>query len=54
MDDDTGKSTPMYPSDWPRCPVCGDFAMDGHITCGRAQCNEGEQRRRRQGEVNGK
>jgi len=34
----------MYPSDWPRCPVCDDFALDGHITCGRLQCNEQEQR----------
>lgn len=29
------------------CPVCGDVALDGHITCGRWQCNEGEQRRNR-------
>jgi hypothetical protein len=34
----------MYPDDWPRCPGCGDFALDGHITCGRAQCNERGQR----------
>lgn len=31
----------MYPADWPRCPACGDFAMDGHITCGRLECREG-------------
>jgi hypothetical protein len=34
-----------YPADWPRCPVCGNFALDGHITCGDVHCNEGEQRR---------
>lgn len=34
----------MYPADWPRCPACGDFAMDGHITCGRLQCAESERR----------
>jgi len=39
--------TDMYPADWPRCPVCDDFALDGHITCGRFECNEGEQRRKR-------
>jgi hypothetical protein len=26
--------------------VCGDFALDGHITCGRARCQEGAQRHR--------
>lgn len=40
----------MYPSDWPRCPVCGDFAMDGHLTCGRAECSEGRVRREREDE----
>jgi hypothetical protein len=39
-----------YPPNWPRCPSCGDYALDGHITCGRVECNEGEQRRRRQRE----
>ena len=34
----------MYPKDWPRCPRCGDFAMDGHITCGRFECNESSAR----------
>jgi len=29
-----------YPSEWPRCPSCGDFALDGHLTCGRATCDE--------------
>lgn len=31
----------MYPSDWPSCPGCGRPAMDGHITCGSASCDEG-------------
>lgn len=39
-----------YPDDWPMCPVCGELALDGHITCGKAQCNEGEQRRKRDAE----
>ena len=30
----------MYPANWPRCVYCGDYAMDGHLTCGRVQCNE--------------
>jgi hypothetical protein len=34
----------MYPPDWPRCPVCDEPALDGHITCGKAACNEAEQR----------
>lgn len=34
----------MYPENWPKCPACGDFALDGHITCGRVQCGEGAQR----------
>ena len=29
----------MYPSNWLRCH-CGDFALDGHLTCGRAVCDE--------------
>jgi len=33
-----------YPEGWPRCPACGDYAMDGHITCGRWQCDEGRHR----------
>ena len=37
-----------YPENWPRCPVCDDYALDGHITCGRFGCNEHEQRRLRQ------
>jgi hypothetical protein len=34
-----------YPEGWPRCVSCGDEAMDGHLTCGRANCNEGPARR---------
>jgi hypothetical protein len=34
----------LYPTTWPRCPVCGDYALDGHITCGRASCPEWVQR----------
>jgi hypothetical protein len=37
----------MYPTNWPRCPMCGDYALDGHITCGKVQCEEG-----RQGDLN--
>lgn len=32
----------------PRCPQCGDVALDGHLTCGRAACEEGRQRAQRQ------
>lgn len=39
-----------YPQDWPRCPKCGDFALDGHITCGHFECNESEARRERDAE----
>jgi predicted amidophosphoribosyltransferase len=35
-----------YPPGWPRCPVCGEDAMDGHITCGRVTCDESAQRER--------
>lgn len=34
----------MYPTDWPRCPTCGDYAMDGHLTCGRLACDEAGRR----------
>jgi hypothetical protein len=34
-----------YPTTWPRCPSCGKPALDGHLTCGAAACNEGEARR---------
>ena len=33
-----------YPYNWPECPSCGAPALDGHITCGQAQCNEGSYR----------
>jgi len=33
-----------YPADWPRCPGCGEPALDGHITCGKAECDEGGRR----------
>lgn len=33
-----------YPPDWPRCPGCGKPALDGHITCGDARCDEGGRR----------
>jgi hypothetical protein len=33
-----------YPPDWPKCPGCGLPAMDGHITCGRVECDEGGRR----------
>lgn len=42
-----------YPKDWPRCPKCGDYAMDGHITCGRFECNEGRTRRERTSDEGG-
>lgn len=29
-----------YPPDWPKCVFCDAPAMDGHLTCGRASCNE--------------
>jgi hypothetical protein len=28
----------MYPPNWPKCPACGEPALDGHITCGQAAC----------------
>ncbi len=33
-----------YPADWPRCVSCGQPALDGHLTCGLAGCNEGNAR----------
>jgi hypothetical protein len=35
----------QYPADWPKCPSCGAPAMDGHITCGKAACDESGRRR---------
>jgi len=34
----------MYPEGWPKCPGCGEPALDGHITCGSATCNESQYR----------
>lgn len=34
----------MYPDGWPRCVTCGDFALDGHLTCGRHECDEARAR----------
>lgn len=36
-----------YPSDWPKCPSCGEPALDGHITCGSVLCHEASHRRER-------
>lgn len=48
MQDQTGIKARMilggYPPGWPRCPGCGRPALDGHITCGNAVCNESERR----------
>lgn len=33
-----------YPHDWPACPGCGGPALDGHITCGNVECDEGSRR----------
>ena len=30
-----------------RCPKCGELALDGHITCGRFECDEHGTRRER-------
>jgi hypothetical protein len=35
----------MYPTNWARCH-CGDFVLDGHLTCGRAECDESAARER--------
>jgi hypothetical protein len=36
----------LYPPNWPRCPVCGEPAMDGHLPCGGVTYGEAEQRDR--------
>jgi len=33
-----------YPVKWPKCVFCDEFALDGHLTCGRHQCDESEAR----------
>lgn len=30
----------LYPPGWPRCAFCSAPALDGHLTCGRAECPE--------------
>ena len=35
-----------YPKDWPRCH-CGEPVLDGHVTCGRVECDEHGTRRAR-------
>jgi hypothetical protein len=35
-----GMADMTYPEGWPRCK-CGDYALDGHLTCGRVECDEG-------------
>jgi hypothetical protein len=35
----------MYPSNWPRCPGCGEPALDGKKTCGEVKCTEAPKRR---------
>lgn len=37
-------SDDLYPPGWPRCPSCGDHALDGHLTCGRIECGEAKHR----------
>lgn len=36
-----------YPGDWPACPACGKPALDGHVSCGEAGCDELKLRRER-------
>ena len=33
-----------YPSGWSSCTYCDLPALDGHLTCGRVECNETEAR----------
>lgn len=28
-----------YPPGWPKCPACGEPALDGRATCGRVTCS---------------
>ena len=51
MNDDESKAAPVrladdgYPVGWPRCASgCGRPRMDGHLTCGHAECDEGAAR----------
>lgn len=34
---------PAYPPNWPRC-ACGFPVLDGHLTCGRQECDEAKAR----------
>lgn len=43
----------MYPPDWPKCPSCGEPALDGHITCGSVLCNEAGRRQEFQARYTG-
>jgi len=36
-----------YPQGWPTC-ACGDPVLDGHLTCGRVECDESGARATRQ------
>jgi uncharacterized membrane protein YvbJ len=40
----------MHAMDWPRCPNCGDYALDGRTSCGRAWCDESVARQHKQSE----
>ena len=44
IEEQEGDAMPLYPDDWPRCPGCGEPALDGHITCGDVRCGEGARR----------
>jgi len=39
-----------YPPDWPAC-LCGEPVLDGHVTCGRAECDEAAARDERRREL---
>jgi hypothetical protein len=39
----------LIPADWPRC-ACGAPVMEGHLTCGRVECDEAGARARRDAE----
>jgi hypothetical protein len=46
VDDDEEDDMPErfnYPANWPRC-ACGRPVLDGHLTCGRVECDEGAAR----------
>ena len=36
-----------YPPGWSKCATCDLPAMDGHLTCGRLECDERTARQRR-------